>query len=195
VLEPAQALVVTLGERLKVISQGIIYDTRINGSGSLMRIHRDTRFSKDKTPYNPYVTLMFWEGSGKKTENPGFGMRFDSDGGGILAGMVHFPETMLSAYRRAVLDDELGEELVEVLDQVRRAGDYRIGGEHYKRMPQGLPPDHPRADLLRYAALHAIWDQIRPADLTSPVLVDLCYVHCANMAPIQRWLVRVADSA
>jgi uncharacterized protein (DUF2461 family) len=48
VLEPAQAFVVALGERLKLLSPEIAYDTRTNGSGSIMRIYRDLRFSKDK---------------------------------------------------------------------------------------------------------------------------------------------------
>ena len=49
--EPAVALVIALGERLKTLSPNLIYDTRTNGTGSLMRIHCDIRFSKDKTPY------------------------------------------------------------------------------------------------------------------------------------------------
>ena len=44
------AFVSALGERLKAgISPNIVYDTRTNGAGSMMRIYRDTRFSKDDT--------------------------------------------------------------------------------------------------------------------------------------------------
>ena len=48
-LAPSQSLVLALGERLKEISDDVQYDTRTNGSGSLMRIYRDVRFSKDDT--------------------------------------------------------------------------------------------------------------------------------------------------
>ena len=58
VLEPAQAFVLALGERLKAISSGIAYDTRPKG-GSILPIHRDVRFSKDKTPYNPRARVVF----------------------------------------------------------------------------------------------------------------------------------------
>ena len=49
VQEPMAAFVAALGPRLQDISPGIEYDTRTNGSGSMMRIYRDTRFSNDDT--------------------------------------------------------------------------------------------------------------------------------------------------
>ena len=49
--DPAVAFVIALGERLKSDFPGISYDTRTNGAGSVMRIYRDIRFSKDKSPY------------------------------------------------------------------------------------------------------------------------------------------------
>ena len=66
VAEPAQAFVVALGRRLQTISKGIIYDTRLNGGGSVMRVYRDIRFSKDKTPYKDWLGIFFWEGKAKK---------------------------------------------------------------------------------------------------------------------------------
>ena len=191
---PTLAFIVELGERLKAISEDIHYDTRTNGSGSLMRIYRDTRFSKDKTPYKTNITLMFWEGDGKKTENPGFGLRYDLDGAGLMVGMHGFPKPTLSAYREAVLDDQLGEELVAAVEKVKKAGDYTIGGEHYKRVPRDLPADHERADWLRYAGLYAYSPQITVDDLTSSRLVDKCFAQFEKMAPIQRWLVNALNN-
>ena len=71
VLEPAKEFVLALGDKLKSISKEIIYDTRMSGIGSVLRIYRDIRFSKDKTPYNTRLRVFFWEGSNKKMENPG----------------------------------------------------------------------------------------------------------------------------
>ena len=62
-LQPAVAFVEIIGKRLQEeISAGIQYDPRTNGSGSLMRIYRDTRFSKDKTPYKTHLDGLFWSG-------------------------------------------------------------------------------------------------------------------------------------
>ncbi|RMF76896.1 MAG: DUF2461 domain-containing protein [Chloroflexi bacterium] len=192
--EPAQLFVVALGEKLQAISDGIHYDTRTNGSGSLMRINRDIRFSKDKTPYHTYVTAMFWQGAGKKTEHPAFGFRFSTDEVGLMAGMHHFSKPMLAAYRDAVVDDKLGPALEAAIEKVTQAGEYTIGGEHYKRVPRGYDAEHPRADLLRYAGLHAFTTSFDRAALTSPTLVDVCFEHCRNMSPLFEWLVRVDSS-
>jgi len=76
--------------------------------GSLFRIYRDVRFSKDKSPYKTWVGIRFWEGGGKAGGNPGFFFGFDATGGGLHVGMHGFDKEMLAAYRQAVDDDELG---------------------------------------------------------------------------------------
>jgi uncharacterized protein (TIGR02453 family) len=194
-LEPAQDFVVALGERLKLLSPEMAYDTRTNGSGSIMRIYRDLRFSKDKTPYNTNLRVVFWQGAGKKTENPGFFFGMDAHGAGLYGGLHGFPKPVLTAYQEAVADDALGAELEAALEPLRRAGVYEIGGERYKRVPRGYDPDHARADLLRYKGLYARSPQIEPPLLTTPELVEVCFEHCQAMAPLFHWLVGVNQGA
>ncbi len=193
VLAPAQDLVFALGERLKKdISPGIVYDTAASGSGSVLRIYRDLRFSRDKRPYNTYVRLVFWEGQRKKMENPSFFVRIGPEGVGVYAGIHVFQKPVLAAYRDAVVDDQLGPELEAAIAAVEKAGAYTVGGEHYKRVPRGYEADHPRADLLRYNGLWAHTSApIDPAVISTPELVEVCLEHCRNMAPLHRWLVEV----
>jgi uncharacterized protein (TIGR02453 family) len=190
-LSPAQAFVADLGERLKAISEGIIYDTRTNGSGSMMRIYRDVRFSKDKTPYKTWLSFIFWEGQGKKTEHPGFYFRFSGEAAELAVGMHGFPKDTLAAYREAVADDKLGSELVSALHTIRDAGDYALGGEQYKRVPQGYDADHPRAALLRHKGIFGSPPPLDVALVATPELVDVCFEHFQTMAPLHRWLVKV----
>ena len=193
IVAPAVAFVQTMGDRLQHLSNGIQYDTRTNGSGSVMRIYRDTRFSKDKTPYKAYVGIIFWEGAGKKTENPGFHLGLTGSGASLHVGMHGFPKPMLAAYRQAVADDRLGAELMAAVTAVQSAG-YTVGGEHYKRVPRGFDADHPRANWLRYAALFASSENIPANIVTSANFIDVCFDHFEKMAPIQRWLVKVAQT-
>jgi uncharacterized protein (TIGR02453 family) len=193
VLQPAQDLAFALGERLKGISEGIAYDLSANGSGSILRIYRDLRFSKDKRPYNTRVRLVFWEGQRKKMENPGFFVGIDPGGVGLFAGMHVFPKPFLNAYRDAIVDETLGEELEAVLASVRSSGAYEIGGEHYKRVPRGYDAAHPRAGLLRHNGLYAHARAIGPETIPTPELVEACYAHLRNMAPLQQWLVKVGQ--
>ena len=189
-IEPAQAFVLTLGERLQTLSPDIIYDTRLNGSGSLSRIYRDTRFSKDKRPYHTYLNIVFWEGTGKKMENPGYHFHFDAEGGVMRQGIYQFSKEQLATYRDTVIDDTLGKELALAIGRVKEAG-YRIGGEHYSRVPRGYDSNHPRADLLRYNGLGAHSPQISRETLLSSDLVEVCFEHCRHMAPLQQWLVEL----
>jgi uncharacterized protein (TIGR02453 family) len=192
VLAPTRDFVFALGERLQTLSPGIRYDTRASGGGSIMRIYRDLRFSKDKTPYNPNIRVIFWEGQGKRMENPSFFVRIQPDGVSLYAGVHVFPKPLLAAYREAVVDEKLGTELETAMAAVREAGDYTLGGEYYKRVPRGYDADHPRADLLRYNGLWAhTTNAVDAATITTPELVEACLEHCRKMAPLHRWLVAV----
>lgn len=192
ILAHAPAFIEALGQRLQSdISPHIVYDTRMNGAGSMMRIHRDTRFSRDKSPYKTNVAFVFWEGTRKKMENPSFGFQFGSYGAALYGGVFTFAQDLLEAYREAVVDDGSGPALEKVLDDVRAAGAYTIEGERYKRVPTGFDAAHPRADLLLYKGLHALSPQFDIQLVTTPELVDICYEHCRHMAPLQQWLAAI----
>jgi uncharacterized protein (TIGR02453 family) len=183
-----------MGDRLQFISPHIQYDTRTNGQGSLMRIYRDVRFSKDKSPYKTWVGIRFWEGAGKKTECPGFFLWIESGQAGLYTGMYGFSKAMLNAYREAVDDDGLGSELETAIEAIKAAGKYKIRGEEYKRVPRGFEPDHPRAALLKHKAIYASSPRMTPDELSSPELIDICMDHCESMAPLHHWMVKVQGS-
>jgi len=195
VLAPAVDFVIVLGERLKTLSKTIMYDTRTNGAGSIMRIYRDTRFSKDKTPYKTNLGIVFGQGGKKKTESPGFYFHMEADGAVIYTGLPMLSKEVLTAYRDAVVDAKLGAALEKALASIRRAGKYEIGGEQSKRVPAGYDAEHKRADLLKHKGLYAKSPLIRPAVLSTPKLVDVCFEHCRNMLSLQQWLAKVDSMA
>lgn len=192
--EPALAFISAVGERLQEISPAVRYDSRTNGGGSLMRINRDTRFSKDKSPYKDNISMMFWEGDGKKTEEPGFGMRIMDGNGGLISGMFGFDKPMLEAFRQAVLDDRFGAELDKIIKTLKKQGYEIEGGDLYKKVPRGYPEDHPRADYLKFRGLYARVETLTRETLTSPKLVDEVVGHFKAMAPLQQWLVKVKQT-
>ncbi len=194
ILIPGQAFVIELGERLKKISKEIQYDPRTNGRGSMFRIHRDVRFSKDKTPYDPRFRVIFWEGQAKKTDNPGFFFGMGPAGGLIYVGMHLYQKPVLTWYREAVVDSRQGKALEKAISSVSTVDDYEVGGEHYKRVPKGYDAEHPRANLLRYNGLWGKGPKIKTSALTKPDLVDVVFEQFHTMSPIQKWLVRVIAS-
>jgi uncharacterized protein (TIGR02453 family) len=195
VAEPAQAFVVALGRRLQTISKGIIYDTRLNGSGSIMRVYRDIRFSKDKTPYKDWLGIFFWEGKLKKMENPGYYVQVDPQGSFVAAGHYRFPKSFFEAYRVAVDDARRGKELERILEALGRTKGVVIGGDRTKRVPRGFDAGHPRAELLKHKGLYVYTEPIPRKQLTTPEFVDLCLAWCKKMAPLQNWMVKVAGKA
>lgn len=195
VAAPAQAFVVALGRRLQVISNGIIFDTRLNGSGSVMRIYRDTRFSKDKTPYKDWLGIFFWEGKLKKMENPGYYVHIDPKGSFVAAGHYHFTKSFFEPYRDAVVHTRRGKDLENILASLGRVKGLVIGGDKGKRVPRGFDPDHPRAELLKHRGLYTYTEPIARKYLTTPEFVDLSLSWCKKMAPLQNWLVKVASAA
>src|SRR5215472_3789364 len=62
-IEPAKSFVQAIAPRLKKIDRKIQAEPKVNGS--IMRINRDIRFSKDKSPYKDHLDLWFWSGSEK----------------------------------------------------------------------------------------------------------------------------------
>ena len=189
-LQPAQAFVTDLGQRLQALNPAIVYDTRTDGRGVLMRFYRDTRFSADKSPYKTHIDGMFTDGLGKKAERPAFGFRMGADNMALMAGMFAFSKTQLAAYRDAVASEQSGSDLIAALHTVGGAGTYHVVGEHYKRVPSGYDTDHPRADLLRYAGLYVHPNALAAHYLTGPELVDACFAHFQSMSPVYDWLAR-----
>jgi uncharacterized protein (TIGR02453 family) len=195
-LRPAQAFVNALGESLHRAWPVIGYDDRTNGQGSLHRIYRDIRFSKDKTPYKTHLGIFFWYGSGKKDMNhPGFFFHLDAAGARVYSGMWEFSPEMLSAYRRAVDDKKTGAALAGLIAALKKKKGYEVGGEFYKRVPSGFDPESPRAGLLRFNALYAMGPKLNPAALKSASLVKACLDHCRALSGLNSWLQAVAKSA
>jgi uncharacterized protein (TIGR02453 family) len=184
-LAPAVAFAEALGPKLRKIDPDVTVEPRVNGS--IMRINRDIRFSKDKSPYKDHLDMWFWTGDRKGWDASGFFFRLRPDGLLLGAGMHGFMPEMLPRYRAAVLDARKGAALAATVAKLRKAG-YDVGSESYKKVPAGVGADHPRAALLRHGGLHAGWEGKLPAALGTPKIVDFVAKHYAAVAPIHRWL-------
>jgi len=189
--DPARSFVTAVGEELKKKVPGINADPRRDRS--IFRIHRDTRFSKDKSPYKTHLGILFWEGKGKKMECSGFYFHLEPPELSLYAGMHRFPSPTLKEYRNAVVDPVAGKKLQKAIRTVTESGPYRIGGLYYKRVPKGYDPGHPNASLLRHNGLWAGWSGKIPHELYGNGLVDLCARRFLDMLPLHRWLVELTE--
>ncbi|MBI4800129.1 MAG: DUF2461 domain-containing protein [Desulfarculus sp.] len=192
VLAPSRLLVEALGARLQEIAPGIHADPRVNRS--LFRINRDTRFSPDKSPYKTHMGLWWWEGEAPRMECSGYYLHLEPPNLMLAAGLYIFPRHLLAAYRQEASDPRRGQALLAAVEDVTSRG-YAVGGLHYQRLPRGVAPDLPQADLLRHNGLYAFQEGPIPQALYGPDLVEHCFQRFLDMAPLHQWLLEMTLGA
>ena len=77
-------------------------DPRPSG-GSLFRIYRDTRFSKDKSPYKTHAGMYFPVRGGKDVHTPGFYLHLEPGACFAAAGLWHPDAAALAKVREAIV--------------------------------------------------------------------------------------------
>ena len=147
--DPAKEFIADFEPRLHGISDRFVADTRTNG-GSLMRPYRDTRFSKDKTPYKTNIGIQFRHEMGKDVHAPGFYLHIAP--GDCWAGVGMWrPEPKVARRIREAIHDRP--------DEWRKATKYKAftkvwtidpgEDELLKRVPKEFDPEFAYADDLR----------------------------------------------
>ncbi len=191
-LAPARAFVEAFGEGMRPVLPALQAQPKVNGS--IFRIYRDTRFSKDKRPYKDHLDLWFWQGVGKNKTCAGHYFRITADGVWQGAGIHGFEPAALQAYRSAVLDDARAAALADALAQARSAG--AVPGEpELKRVPRGFDRDHPRGALLRRKSLYADHQGPHPDTFHSAAFLETAMARARTLLPLFSWVVDVVEGA
>ena len=154
--------------------------------GKIFRLHRDLRFSKDKTPYNPHLRMAFFSADGVP-EGQGFYLSLEADHLVLGGGAMGFSKSGLEAFRQAVLDDAKGAQL-EALLKALTADGFRLEAPELKRVPAGFDKDHPRQPLLRRKSL-TLWRDISGHDaIKSEEAVAFCAGVFEDLQPLHSFL-------
>ena len=115
----------------------------------VFRPNRDTRFSKDKTPYKTAAAAVT-EGEGGAS----YYVQLSAEGLYAGSGYYHLQSDQLERFRAAVADGRTGPKLAVAVDALRKQRYEVAAREALKRAPRGFAPDHPRVDLLRMKGIH-----------------------------------------
>ncbi len=184
---PALAFIAAVGPRLHRLSRTISCVPKVNGS--LFRIHRDVRFSKDKTPYRDHIDFWFWEGPKKGWRTPGFFLRIAPDQLTVGAGMHRLQKPQLDAFREAIVDGRAGKALDKHLAEATGAG-FDVVAPTRKTVPRRYDPEHPRQHLLRHEGLTVTQQVAIPKEARSPAFVEWYADRCRTLLPVHRWLTK-----
>jgi len=187
VLEPSLAFIRTFRPRLSKVSRFFLASDRRVG-GSLMRIYRDTRFAKDKTPYKTNVGIHFRHEQGKDVHAPGFYVHVAPDECFIGVGLWRPDAASLARIRQAIVDDPA--KWKRALDNKRFRSHFEPAGESLKTAPRGFAKDHPLVgDLKRkdFIGLRRLGEK----DVLAPGFLDDVASSFAASRPYMRFLCGV----
>lgn len=152
------------------------------GPFKTFRIHRDTRFSADKSP------LKTMHGAVDRTSGLRY-LHLDREGMLLVCGAYAFAKTDLAAWRAAVDDEARAAALGDVLGGLAAAGiEVAPGGvAPLTGVPRGFPADHPRIGLLRWKGCMAL-RRIPRSALPAEVLPEAARAFWKATAGLHDWL-------
>ena len=133
---------------------------KLEAKKSVFRIYRDTRFSKDKTPYKTNFGAGLGMGKGNKIS--GYYLHIEP-GKSFLAGGVYMPESsVLKTIRREI--SAFGDEFKAILEQDEFRNYFRglSVEDKLKKVPQGFEKDDKMAEYLKlkhFIVTHPISDE------------------------------------
>lgn len=171
---PALAFADAVTEQLRSL-------TDLSHTSKLFRIHRDVRFSKDKTPYNTHLHVSFTP-EHAMANPPCWFFGLDTEKLTLGCGIFGFDAAQLQAFRDRI-DGSEGSEIDIVLHRLTKKG-ARISEPELKRVPSGYAKDHPRQELLRRKGL-AVWSDI--GDETAALddnLIATCRAEFKRLKPV-----------
>jgi len=153
--------------------------------GSLMRVFRDTRFSRDKTPYKTNIGIQFRHSLGKDVHAPGFYVHIAGDGCFFGVGCWHPEADALGRIRDLVAAKP--ERWFAVRDDKKFAAHWALSGERLTRPPRGYAADHAAIEDLKYKDFVAM-APLAFDEVVGPGLVKLAATRFTAATPFMGFL-------
>lgn len=184
VREPALDFISYMAEEMPAISKHFLAVPKKVG-GSLMRVQRNLRFSRDKTPYKTNIGIQFRHEVGKDIHAPGYYVHIAPDECFVEVGLWHPEADVLFKIREGILKN--GDAWVAARDNKAFIKHFSLEGDMLTNAPRGYAKDHPlvedlkRKDFIGLAALSK-------SDVTSANFRGLVVERFKQATPMMRFL-------
>jgi uncharacterized protein (TIGR02453 family) len=122
--------------------------------GSLMRVYRDTRFSRNKLPYKTNIGIQFRHERAKDVHSPGYYVHIDPDEVFIGVGMWRPDSEPLRQIRERIVARP--GEWTRSISTPAFQRHFSLGGESLLRPPRGFDKDHPLIDDIKRKSFIAV---------------------------------------
>lgn len=187
---PMSAFIEAMAPRLAKIGRNFIADPKPNG-GSMFRIYRDVRFSKDKRPYKEHASCQFRHRLGKDVHAPGFYMHFAPDEVFFGGGLWLPPPDALAKIRGAIASKPAAWKKV-LADKAFAKRFDGVEGEALARPPRGFDPAHPYIGDIKKKSFFAMGaSSVKLAQ--SPKLLDEVTETLRAASPLMKFLCGALD--
>lgn len=184
VREPALRFIRDFEPHLESISPHFRADDRKVG-GSLFRIHRDVRFSKDKRPYKTHTGIQFRHAAGKDVHAPGYYLHLEPRQVFLGCGIWRPDGATLSAIRSAIVADPDGWRDATGASGLR--GGWELAGDSLVRAPRGIPADHDLIEDLKRKDFIAV-RKLSQTAVTGRGFIEEFEGWCRSADGYMRWL-------
>lgn len=184
VREPALEFIAAMAPELERFAPHFRADPRKLG-GSLMRVYRDTRFARDKTPYKTNIGIQFRHALGKDVHAPGFYVHLATDECFLGVGCWHPDPDVLGRIRDLVAAQP--ERWFAVRDDRKFSATWTLEGDRLARPPRGYAADHPAIEDLKRKDFIGLVPLARQETL-GPGLVQRAAKQFAAAAPFMAFL-------
>lgn len=141
----------------------VVQPTRVGGS--LMRVYRDTRFSKIKTPYKTNIGIQFRHEQARDVHAPGYYVHIDPEEVFLGVGMWRPDAQPLRAIRQRIAAHPADWKRTLAESSFRRQ--FNLGGESLSRPPRGFDKEHECIDDIRRKSFIAV-RELTLADCQAP---------------------------
>ncbi|MEM6312540.1 MAG: DUF2461 domain-containing protein [Planctomycetota bacterium] len=181
------ALIAALKPGIEKVSDMMFVDDAKSG-GSMLRIHRDVRFSKDKSPYKTNLAAVFAHlGVEGKMDAPCFYLQVMPGGKSFVAAGLYGPDsTQLKRIRTAIADDPAAWRKATAGKAFRDRLALVDGA--LKRPPKGFDPDHPAIEELKRKRFAAASTEFSDDDVCAPDFEKKVVAHFRAAAPLVRFV-------
>jgi len=178
---PMQSLIATL----KSLVAKFAPEFDLHPKRSIFRIYRDTRFSKDKTPYKTHVAAVFHL-KGSWQESAGFYIHIEP-GGVYLGGGIYMPDGSQLKKIRAAIAEKSDEFLSIIQSSAFKKRFGQVEGDKLSRCPAGYPADHPMVEWLKFKQYYTSveWSEKECYSVEFPKKIALVY---KELIPLIRFL-------
>lgn len=190
VRQPFLRLITDLQPALATVSPHFRADPRTVG-GSLFRIHRDARFSSDKSPYKPWQGARLFHERRREVPAPSFYVHLQPGGSFVGGGLWHPEADTQRRVRQFILDNPATWKKVAHDPKLRRR--FALDDtEVLSRAPRGFPADFEFIDDVKHRNW-VFWRSLDDATMTGPRLRRTLEADLVALGPFIDYLCAALD--